>query len=140
MFVFIHGQYFNYLLSYFKGVWGLDLEDSTVNNAGIRFAVQNDMAIGINRDKLMDKNALIYTETKIPMNRWFTFNTEILIGEEGHYKMWIEGTKIMDRDGLSFINELNFYDSVMVGITGTRANKPSHIKVDDFSIIIERGT
>jgi hypothetical protein len=120
-------------------VYFLDLEDSTSNNRGIRFLINKDDKIGVNRDKILSNNPILYAVTEIPIDEWFDFKTEIKIGEnDGHYKIWINNAIVLDKYGVSFINNLNFYDSVMVGVTGTLLDSEFSISIDDFLFEVSR--
>jgi len=119
-------------------VYFLDIEDSTKGNVGFRYFIYNNNVIGISFDKIKKENNVIYEEARIPTDEWFSFKTEILINEKGYYKIWINNILVLDRTGLSFLNKLNFYDSVMTGITGTLINHEYSILVDDFIIEVER--
>lgn len=117
----------------------LDFEDSMTESAGIRFFIYNNTAIGVNIDKIKQNDNTFYAETEIPTNQWFEFKLELLIGEQGSYKIWIDNNLVFDIDEQSFDNKLNFYDAVMTGITGTIKDTPSEIWVDKFYLRIERG-
>ena len=119
-------------------VYFLDIEDSTKGNVGFRYFIYNNNVIGISLDKIKINKNVIYEKAVIPTNEWFSFKTEILISENGYYKIWINNKIVLDRDGLSFLNRLNFYDAVMTGITGTLINHEYSILVDDFLIKVER--
>ena len=126
---------------YEGNVYFLDIEDSTTDSAGVRYIIRSNNMIGINRDKIMSKDPIIYTNTTIPTDKWFTFKTEIKISEEnGYYKIWIDDKKVLDQSGLSFIKELHMYDSVMAGITGTRINDDYQLFIDDFRIEVIRNS
>jgi hypothetical protein len=120
-------------------VYFCDFEDSTTENAGIRFYFRGDSEIGVNRDKIMSKDTYISTRTDIPIDSWFNFMCEIKIGKnDGNYKMWINDRIILDERGLSIVDELKFYDSVMIGITGTLSKTKFSLSVDNFKIDVQR--
>jgi hypothetical protein len=120
-------------------VYFLDFEDSMTESAGIRFFIHNNTAIGVSINKIKPNNNVFFVETEIPTDQWFSFSLELLIGEQGSYKIWIEDELIFDVQEQSFDNKLNFYDAVMTGITGTIKEQPSEIRVDNFSLEVERG-
>jgi len=120
-------------------VYFLDIEDSTTASAGIRFFMNGTSAIGVNRDKIMEENPVIYSLTTIPTDTWFDFRTEFAISESsGYYRIWIDGDKALDEPGLSFVPQLKFYDSVMVGITGTLLETHYELDVDDVRVEVDR--
>lgn len=130
----LNSEYLNDSKIYF-----LDFEDSMTQSAGIRFFIYNNTAIGVNIDKIKETDNTFYSETSIPIDEWFSFRLEMLISDQGYYKIWINGNLVFDINEQSFHNNLNFYDAVMVGITGTIKDTPSEIWVDDFSLNVERG-
>lgn len=122
-----------------KNIYFLDFEDSMNESLGIRFFIYNNSAIGVNIDKIKQNNNVFYTETTIPTNTWFTFKLELLISEQGNYKIWIENNLVFNLDEQSYDDKLNFYDAVMIGITGTIKDTPSEIWIDNFFLNVKRG-
>jgi hypothetical protein len=101
--------------------------------------MHNNTAIGVNIDKIRSTNTTFYSETQIPTDEWFNFKLELLIGEQGNYKIWIKDNLVFEKQEQSFDNKLNFYDAVMVGITGSIKESPSELGLDNFKIEVLRG-
>ena len=120
-------------------VYFLDFEDSMTESAGIRFFIYNNTAIGVNIGKIKPNDNTFYAETEIPTDEWFAFKLELLIGEQGSYKIWIDDNLVFEKQEQSFDNDLNFYDAVMTGITGSIKESPSELWVDNFKIELVRG-
>lgn len=132
--LFLNGDYLTDGKIYF-----LDFEDSMTESVGIRFFIYNNTAIGVSIDKIKPNDNVFYAETTIPTDQWFSFKLELLIGEQGSYKIWIDNVLVFDIEEQSYDNKLNFYDAVMTGITGTIKDNASEIWVDNFFLEVERG-
>lgn len=132
--MYLNGDYLNDAKVYF-----LDFEDSMNESAGIRFFIYNNSAIGVSIDKIKESNNVFYVETSIPTNTWFVFKLELLISEQGKYKIWIDNNLVFNVDEQSYDDKLNFYDAVMTGVTGTIKDAPSEIWIDNFSLNVKRG-
>jgi len=132
--ILLNGEYISDSKIYF-----LDFEDSMKDNAGIRFFIYNNTAIGVGIDKIKSSNNTFYSKTEIPKNQWFNFKLELLISEQGSYKIWIDNQLVFDKLEQSYDDELNGYDCVDVGISGSIKETPSEISIDDFNLKVERG-
>lgn len=62
------------------------------------------------------------------------------MGEQGRYKIWINDNVVFEIEEQSFHNDLNYFDSVMTGITGSVKDSPSELWVDNFKIEAQRGS
>jgi hypothetical protein len=120
-------------------VYFLDFEDSMSGSAGIRFFIHNNTAIGVNIDKIKPDDNTFYAETTIPTDEWFSFKLELLVEEQGSYKIWINGSLVFQIQEQSFDDDLHFYDAVMTGITGSIKESPSELWIDNFNIEVIRG-